>query len=100
MSAPAVGTPTPRLPNLPFYSIVTVFWAYACFTRTGQWQLLSQALPRWGIPSVEVQLLEFALMYPLLIVFCEIGRRIGYDVRAWRRIVSARLRPSPERFAH
>jgi hypothetical protein len=85
-TTPASGAP-PRIPGLAFYSIVTGFWIYASLTSIGHWQLLRQALPRWGVPSLEVQALELALLYPLLLLLCTAGRRIGYDIRHWRRII-------------
>jgi hypothetical protein len=86
MSTTPAGAP-PRIPGLAFYSIVTGFWIYASLTSIGHWQLLRQALPRWGVPSLEVQVLELALLYPLLLMLCTVGRRVGYDIRDWRRIV-------------
>jgi hypothetical protein len=77
--------------NVAFYAIVGAFWIYASFTRTAQWQLLREALPKWGIPSFEVQTLECALMFPLLVVLCAASRRFGYDFRDWRRLLPLHL---------
>ena len=79
------------MPNLAFYSIVSAFWVYAAFTRTAQWTLLREALPKWGLPSFEVQVLECALMFPLLVALCAASRRFGYDFRDWRRLLPLHL---------
>lgn len=91
MVSTANESPIPRIPNVAFYSFVGLFWIYASLTRAGQWQLLRQALPKWGIPSLEVQIVEVLLLFPLLLALCGLGRSIGYDTRNWRRIAPVHL---------
>ncbi len=88
MSAPATNRSMPPIPRVAFYSLVTAFWVYASFTRIGQWTLMRQALPKWGVPPVDVQIVECVLLFPLLLVLCTLGRRVGYDFREWRRIIA------------
>jgi len=87
MSIPATNRSMPSIPPVAFYSVITAFWVYASFTRIGQWTLMRQALPKWGVPPVEVQVVECVLLFPLLLVLCTIGRRVGHDFREWPRIL-------------
>ena len=89
MSVPATNRSLPPIPRVAFYSLVTGFWLYASFTRIGQWTLMRQALPKWGVPPLDVQIVECVLLFPLLLVLCTLGRRVGYDFRDWRRAVTA-----------
>ncbi len=84
-SVPAAGRSAPSISLTAFYSLITAFWIYASFTRISQWELIRQAL-KWGVPPVNVQVMECVLLFPLLLALCTIGRHIGYDVREWRRI--------------
>lgn len=87
-------SPAPALMRLPMhtrYLIVTLFWVYASFTRIGQWELMREALPRWSIPGFAVQVVESALMYPVLMCLCALSFRIGYEARSWRRILPAHI---------
>ena len=77
----------PHIPPVAFYSLITAFWLYSSITRIGQWELLRQALPKWGVPALDVQVLECTLLFPLLLVLCTVSQRIGLDFREWRRIV-------------
>ncbi|MGH8239366.1 MAG: sensor histidine kinase [Steroidobacteraceae bacterium] len=83
----ASGKSAQRIPPIAFYSLVTAFWIYASFTRIGQWELMRQALPKWRVPALDVQILECTLLFPLLLVLCTVSHRIGLDFREWRRIV-------------
>jgi hypothetical protein len=73
------------------FAVITIFWIYSCFTRTAQWELMRQALPKKFLPTLATQMVEHIVLYAILLGLCLLTRRMGYELRDWRRLVPIHL---------
>jgi two-component system LytT family sensor kinase len=74
-----------------WFTVITAFWIYSCFTRTAQWELMRRSLPERWLPSLEAQMGEHIVLYVALLILCLLTRRLGYELRNWRRVVPVHL---------